>query len=1541
MPHAWNRRHCVARPITRAADRVVTERLEVRRLMAAFTVTNTGDNGGVNPAPGAGTGTLRQALVDVDASADAANTVAFAIPGVGDLTITVSADLPVVDVPVAIDGLNAGSVSATPTIEVTTTSTGLRGLELDGGNSSVSDLSIGGFDTAVLFADTAGGGDAVTGCYLGVALDGVSAIPNGFGIDTDQGAAIGGAAAGQGNVISGNTGPAVQIASSVPAGAATVQGNTIGLNAAGTAAVPNGSGVDLYADGTTIGGATPGQGNVISGNAAAGVLIDAGTDDAVVGNLIGTDAAGTRAIANGTDTAADPLFRGGVSLEATTGTVIGGTTAGAGNVISGNATVGVYVGDQTQLTTIQGNYVGTNAAGGSAVPNARDGIFVAPPGGGEAAPTGVTIGGTAAGAGNVISGNAANGVDVDGAAAGDVVEGNRIGTDATGMLPLGNAFNGVYDQGYGTAGLQVGGTAAGAGNVISANTLDGIQVSSDGTTTVADNLIGTAADGTLAADLGNGTASPTGTAGISFTATPETDPSALITGNTVADSVTGIFLFLPATATVGGPGLGQGNLVEANQVAGIDVSGGDPTIQGNRIVDNDAAGVTLVSGSAPLIGGPAAGDGNLISSNFDYGVEVDDDDSGAVIQGNTIGTTADGTAAAANGYGIDLIGSAAVLIGGTAPGDGNQVSGNTFANVFIDAASAHDLVQGNVIGGNATGTAALTGPSPGGTIGVQVEGADNAVGGATAAAGNVISFNTAGVVVSAAAGAAGPYNLIRHNSIFANGSGAVGGGIVLNETGQLDVPTPNDPGDADTGANDLQNSPVVVTAAVAAGQLTALTTLNSTPNTSFLIDFYSGGTLDSTGGSEGRTFVGTALATTDANGNATFTPAFASALTGTQYLTATATTVAGSPYGDTSQFSPPVQVSIATPTPTTPTATPTPTVSVGNVTQAEGNTGTTTFAFPVTLSAAAATPVTVQYATADGTATVADDDYVAAAGTLTIPAGSTTGTIDVTVVGDTKFEADETFTVTLSSPAGATLAAAAATGTIVNDDAAPTATIGNVTLPEGNTGTTAFNFPVTLSAVSGLPAVVGYVTVDGTATTADDDYQAATGQLVIPAGQTTGTITILVNGDTKFEPNETFSVVVSAISGMTFAPASVGVGTILNDDPAPTPPPTLSIGNEALAASPTGLTSFDFFVTRTGDASGTSTVAYATADGTARAANGDYQAATGTLTFGPGVATQTVVVNVAADAALYPTGTFSVDLSNPVGATVTSAVGTGTIAEPAPAVTPTATQLTGTVIGTAGSYRNQGNTRDKAFDGSLSTYFDAPTASGSYTGLDLGAADAVTQIKFAPRSGYAARMVGGVFQASNTPDFSAGVVTLYTVTATPKSGSLTTVGLTGTPAYRYVRYLGPTNGECNVAEVQFFGRAAAELAGTTIGTAGSYQNRGNTITKATDGNLSTFFDSAAANGSYVGLDLGTPTVATQVRFAPRSGYAARMVGGVFQASNTADFSTGTVTLGTITAAPATGSLTTLLLNDVTAYRYYRYLSPAGSYGNIAELEFDG
>jgi hypothetical protein len=133
-------------------------------------------------------------------------------------------------------------------------------------------------------------------------------------------------------------------------------------------------------------------------------------------------------------------------------------------------------------------------------------------------------------------------------------------------------------------------------------------------------------------------------------------------------------------------------------------------------------------------------------------------------------------------------------------------------------------------------------------------------------------------------------------------------------------------------------------------------------------------------------------------------------------------------------------------------------------------------------------------------------------------------------------------------------------------------------------------------------------------------------------------------------------------------------------------------------------------------------------------------------------------------------------------------------------------KLSGTIIGTAGSWSNQGNTIAKVFDGNLNTFFDGPDNTGDWVGLDFGAgvSNVIGQINYWPRAGYSGRMFGGVFQGANNSAFN-NPVTLFTIaTAPPEGGVITSQTITNTTAFRYVRYVGPANGACNVAELQFF-----------------------------------------------------------------------------------------------------------------------------------------
>ena len=218
-----------------------------------------------------------------------------------------------------------------------------------------------------------------------------------------------------------------------------------------------------------------------------------------------------------------------------------------------------------------------------------------------------------------------------------------------------------------------------------------------------------------------------------------------------------------------------------------------------------------------------------------------------------------------------------------------------------------------------------------------------------------------------------------------------------------------------------------------------------------------------------------------------------------------------------------------------------PTLNIGDATVVEGPGAVAEFT--VTLSAAAADAVTVDYATSDGTAR-AGLDYTSSSGALTIPAGETSGTIRVSVLDDTIDEPDETFTVTLSRAANATIEDGDGTGTITDDDKPPALTIDDVTVTEGP-GVVA-EFTVTLSTASGKTITVEYATADRTAL-AQLDYNASRGTLILPAGRTTGTVRAPVLDDALDELDETFAVTLHIPANATLKDAE-GLGTIIDDD---------------------------------------------------------------------------------------------------------------------------------------------------------------------------------------------------------------------------------------------------------------------------------------------------------------------------------------------------------------------------------------------------------
>ena len=346
------------------------------------------------------------------------------------------------------------------------------------------------------------------------------------------------------------------------------------------------------------------------------------------------------------------------------------------------------------------------------------------------------------------------------------------------------------------------------------------------------------------------------------------------------------------------------------------------------------------------------------------------------VQGNFIGTNVTGTAAIANGsFGI-TVGGTGNTIGGTIAGAGNVVSGNGSMGIAFAVGATGNTVQGNRVGTDPTGMVAVGGQT---VSGIEVDASNNTIGGTLAGIGFIgFRFNGgAGVRVSAGTGSG-----INGNSIFSNG----GLGIAL---GQAGVPNVNDPGDPDVGPNNLQNYPVLTSASAGVGTVTVSGTLNSNASTAFRLEFFANVTCDASTHGEGQSFVGFANVATDGSGNATFGPLVFGAPAGQTVVTVTAT----DPLNNTSEFSQCFGGGAL------------PTLSINNVSNNEGNSGTTPFNFTVTLSAPSASTVTVNYATANGTAT-AGSDYVATSGMLTFAPGITTQPITVLVNGDTVVEPD-------------------------------------------------------------------------------------------------------------------------------------------------------------------------------------------------------------------------------------------------------------------------------------------------------------------------------------------------------------------------------------------------------------------------------------------------------------------------------------------------------------------------------------------------------
>jgi hypothetical protein len=717
---------------------------------------------------------------------------------------------------------------------------------------------ISGNGTGIAVTDNPG---LIEGNLIGTDATGTSALGNSTGISLDNlpniPVTVGGTTAAARNIISGNGTGIVDDGSAE----AVIEGNYIGTDVTGTMAVGNSTGIRTFntdspigSDGT-VGGTLPGAANVISGNTGQGLLMTGGSGTVVEGNLIGTDASGTKVLGNG-----DGLVISGESND-----TIGGTTSASRNVISANAGNGVLI-QNGSGNLVQGNFIGTNASGTAALPNSGTGIVIATDAGGN------TVGGTSSAARNIISGNGGDGIDIGtgvGPCSGNVVEDNYIGTNATGTAAVANSGNGILIW-NGAAGNTVGGTTSATRNVISGNTYSGVCIGgSSSNNVVQGNYIGTDVTGmtTIGSDgkpLGNGT-------GVFLNGA---------SGNTIGGTDTNV----PGTALAGG-----GNLVSGDGT-GIALAGSSGNVVQGNYVGTDVTGAHALPNTFGIglsygatsnwigtTGMTDSGDRNIVSGNAQTGVYlVFAGTNQNIVGGNYIGTDATGTKPLGNG-------GAGVAIGWTA--QNNQVGGLGLLATTLPNTIAYNGLSGVwVISDGTTGD---------NTTGNSIR--DNSI------------HDSAGLGIDLG----GDYDL-------SNGTPVPGpDGVTLNDSeGRAAPNNPNNFQDFPILTSAITNKGGVT---IIAGSFNSGTVNGAPfePNTNITVDFYANATpahpfTDPRTGithdyGEGQIYLGSQTYKTNANGTfpiAAFRPAVTVPVG--YYITATAT----DPAGNTSEFGPDVLVTL-------------------------------------------------------------------------------------------------------------------------------------------------------------------------------------------------------------------------------------------------------------------------------------------------------------------------------------------------------------------------------------------------------------------------------------------------------------------------------------------------------------------------------------------------------------------------------------------------------------------------------------------------------
>lgn len=686
---------------------------------ATLVVTSDGDEADRSPGDGqcastAGACTLRAALQEAEAR-EGADVVQFRI-GTGIRTIRPATPLPIMAGPITLDGSTQPGYAGAPLVEIDGSALevgdaregpGLDGLVFVNGGHTVRALSIGGFEGAgIVLAE--GDGNRVLGCYIGVDATGLAARPNGDdGLVVTRSAdnAIGGEAAAERNLVSGNGGRGIFLDGPRATGN-RLTGNVIGLAADGTA-LPNGAQGILVQDApdNAIGGRSGSDGNIVAGNAGDGIVVRgvAASGNLVAGNLVG---------ARGAD---DPANGGtGILIDGAPETTIGGDLA-ARNWIAGNRGDGIaLVGPDARDGRVGGNLVGLGTDGATARGNGGDGIrIVGAPDNRVGGPGGLVPATWAVAAraltepvtstvlaGNVVAFSGGDGIEVGGAGArGNAISGNAIGVTASGA-PAGNADHGILLDG--APSNEIGGPDGG-GNAIAANGGSGVAVVGIGAR--RNRLVGN--------DIG---------------VVPPSWPSATLTTGNRGEGV----LILGAPDTLVGDGAlggsGRGNAIGRNEGDGVRIAGDGAdrgAVRGNRIgVAADGSPAPNGGDAVAVIGGArrTVVAGNRIGHAARHGISV-------------AGAGTDHTAIAANaihdsgGDGIRVwAGAGGAAIGAAEPGDaamGNEVRGSAGAGIAL--LGDESVVAGNRLGPARSGDGDAAGYDAR-APGIRVAGAHNRIG---------------------------------------------------------------------------------------------------------------------------------------------------------------------------------------------------------------------------------------------------------------------------------------------------------------------------------------------------------------------------------------------------------------------------------------------------------------------------------------------------------------------------------------------------------------------------------------------------------------------------------------------------------------------------------------------------------------------------------------------------------------------------------------------------------------------------------------------